>query len=99
MIQEKKTVLIDTVWTPHKEEFVKNLKTEIQLNEIDYIVINHGEPDHSGSLVEIMKEIPNTPIYCTANGKKSLIGQHHHPEWDYRIVKTGDILDIGNGKS
>lgn len=45
-----------------------------------------------------MKEIPNTPIYCTANGKKSLIGQHHHPEWDYRIVKTGDILDIGNGK-
>lgn len=98
LIQEEKTVLIDTVWTPHKEEFVKNLKSEIDLNDIDFIVLNHGEPDHSGSLPEIMKEIPDTPIYCTANGKKSLIGQYHHPEWDYRTVKTGDSIDIGNGK-
>lgn len=98
MVKEEKTVLIDTVWTPHKEEFVKNLKSEIDLNEIDYIIMNHGEPDHSGSLPEIMEEIPDTPIYCTANGKKSLVGQYHHPEWDYRTVKTGDNLDIGNGK-
>lgn len=98
LIREEKTVLIDTVWSPHKEEFVKNLKSEIDLKEIDYIIMNHGEPDHSGSLPEIMEEIPNTPIYCTANGKKSLIGQYHHPEWDYRTVKTGDSLDIGNGK-
>ena len=98
LIQEEKTVLIDTIWTPHKEEFVKNLKSEIDLDKIDYIVINHGEPDHSGSLLEIMEEIPNTPIFCTANGKKSLIGQYHHPEWDYRVVKTGDTIDIGNGK-
>lgn len=98
LIKEEKTVLIDTVWTPHKEEFVKNLKSEIDLKKIDYIVINHGEPDHSGSLLEIMEEIPNTPIFCTANGKKSLIGQYHPPEWDYRVVKTGDSVDIGNGK-
>lgn len=98
LIKEEKTVLIDTVWTPHKEEFVKNLKSEIDLKEIDYIVINHGEPDHSGSLLEIMEEIPNTPFFCTVNGKKSLIGQYHHPEWDYRVVKTGDSVDIGNGK-
>lgn len=98
LIREEKTVLIDTVWSPHKEEFVKNLKSEMDLKEIDYIIMNHGEPDHSGSLPEIMEEIPNTPIYCTANGKKSLIGQYHHPEWDYRTVKTGDSLDIGNGK-
>lgn len=98
LIREEKTVLIDTVWSPHKEEFVKNLKSEIDLKEIDYIIMNHGEPDHSGSLPEIMEEIPNTTIYCTANGKKSLIGQYHHPEWDYRTVKTGDSLDIGNGK-
>ncbi len=98
LIKEGKTVLIDTVWTPHKEEFVKNLKSEIDLEEIDFIVMNHGEPDHSGSLPEIMKEIPHTPIYCTANGKKSLVGQYHHPEWDYRTVKTGDSVEIGNGK-
>lgn len=98
LIKEEKIVLIDTVWTPHKEEFVQNLKREIDLEDIDFVVMNHGEPDHSGSLPEIMEEIPSTPIYCTANGKKSLIGQYHHPEWDYRIVKTGDSVDIGNGK-
>lgn len=98
LIQEEKTVLIDTVWSPHKDEFFENLKSEIDLNEIDYIVINHGEPDHSGALPALMEEIPNTPIYCSPNAKKSLIGQYHHPEWDYKTVKTGDTLDIGNGK-
>lgn len=98
LIEEEKTVLIDTVWQPHSSEFLDNLKTEIDLEKIDYIVANHGEVDHAGALVEIMKEIPNTPIYCTANAKKSIIGQFHHPEWNYQIVKTGDSLDIGNGK-
>lgn len=98
LIQEEKNVLIDTVWSPHKDEFVNNLKKEIDLQTIDYIVINHGEPDHSGSLPAIMREIPDTPIYCSTNAKKSLIGQYHHPEWDFRTVKTGDSLDIGNGK-
>lgn len=99
LIQEEKTILIDTVWKPHNEEFVANLKSEIDLSTIDFIVMNHGEVDHSGSLPELMKEIPNTPIYCTANAVKSLVGQYKHPEWDYRVVKTGDSVDIGNGKS
>lgn len=98
LIEEEKTVLIDTVWEPHSNEFVENLKTEIDLKKIDYIIANHGEVDHAGSLVELMKEIPNIPIYCTALGKQSLIGQFHHPEWNYQVVKTGDSLDIGNGK-
>lgn len=46
-----------------------------------------------------MKEIPNTTIYCTANAVKSLTGQYHHPECNFNVVKTGDSLDIGNGKS
>ncbi|MFB0972574.1 MAG: MBL fold metallo-hydrolase [Tissierellia bacterium] len=99
LIEEEKVVLIDTVWVPHSNEFVENLKSEIDLNKIDYIIANHGEVDHAGSLVELMKEIPNVPIYCTANGKKSMIGQYHHPEWNYVVVKTGDSIDIGNGKS
>ena len=62
LIQEEKTVLVDTVWMPFANEFVENLKSEIDLNSIDYIVINHGEVDHSGALPELMKHIPNTPI-------------------------------------
>ena len=61
LIEEEKTVLIDTIWDPHGEEFIENLKSEIDLKNIDYIVANHGEPDHSGALPLIMKEIPDTP--------------------------------------
>lgn len=98
LIKEEKTVLIDTVWKPHSTEFIDNLEKEIDLNKIDFIVANHGEVDHSGSLPALMEKIPNTPIYCTANGVKSLTGQYHHPEWNYKVVKTGDSIDIGNGK-
>ncbi|WP_024348054.1 MBL fold metallo-hydrolase [Lacrimispora indolis] len=98
LIKEEKTVLIDTVWRPHSTEFIDNLEKEIDLKEIDFIVANHGEVDHSGSLPALMEKIPGTPIYCTANGVKSLTGQYHHPEWNYQVVKTGDSIDIGNGK-
>ncbi len=98
LIKEEKTVLIDTVWKPHSTEFIDNLEKEIDLREIDFIVANHGEVDHSGSLPALIEKIPNTPIYCTANGVKSLTGQYHHPEWNYQVVKTGDSIDIGNGK-
>lgn len=98
LIKEEKTVLIDTVWKPHSTQFIDNLEKEIDLKEIDFIVANHGEVDHSGSLPALMEKIPGTPIYCTANGVKSLTGQYHHPEWNYQVVKTGDSVDIGNGK-
>jgi len=98
LIKEEKNVLIDTVWRPHATEFVDNLASEIDLDKIDFIVANHGEVDHSGALPALMNRIPNTPIYCTANAVKSLTGQYHHPEWNYKIVKTGDSVDIGNGK-
>ncbi len=98
LIEEEKTVLIDTVWTPHKSEFIQNLKSEIDLNKIDYVIVNHGECDHSGSLSELIKEIPNVPIYCTQNAVNSLKGQYGAENWNLNVVKTGDKLDIGNGK-
>lgn len=97
LVKEEKTVLIDTVWAPFAEEFIEYLTKEIDLNKIDYIVINHGEVDHSGGLPALMKHIPNTPIYCTANAVKSLKGQYHQ-NWNFKVVKTGDKIDIGNGK-
>ena len=97
LIEEEKTVLIDTVWMPFADEFVANLQKEIDLNKIDYIVVNHGEVDHSGALPALMKLIPDKPIYCTANAVKSLKGQYHQ-DWDFHVVKTGDKLDIGDGK-
>lgn len=95
LVRDEKIALIDTIWAPFSKEFVANLKKEIDLNTIDYIICNHGEPDHSGSLPELMKEIPNTPIYCTANAIKSLKGQYHQ-DWNFVPVKTGDKLNLGS---
>lgn len=94
LIREEKTVLIDTVWAPFAKEFVANLQKIIDLNKIDYIIANHGEIDHSGALPELMRLIPNTPIYCTHNGIKSITG-HYHQKWNFIPVKTGDKLSLG----
>lgn len=94
LVRDEKTVLIDTVWEPFAEEFIENLKKEIDLKDIDYIIAQHSEIDHSGALPLLMKEIPGTPIYCTANGAKILKG-HFHEDWNFVEVKTGDTLNIG----
>lgn len=98
LIREEKNVLIDTVDHKFSREFVQNLRTQINLEDIDYIVINHAEEDHAGALTELMSYIPNTPIYCSANAIDSINGHHHHPEWNFNVVKTGDTLEIGNDK-
>jgi flavorubredoxin len=95
LVQDAKTVLIDTVWGPFDKEFVSKLKQVIDLKKIDYVIANHGETDHSGSLLELMREIPGTPLYCTANAVKSLKGQYHQ-DWNFQVVKTGDKLNIGS---
>lgn len=98
LIEEEKTILVDTVWAPHRFDFIENLKREIDLKKIDAIVVNHGETDHSGALADLLEEIPGTPLYCTAMAVKSLEGQYGKRGWNFHVVKTGDELPIGNGK-
>lgn len=94
LVRDERTALIDTVWTPFAEEFVEQLRQTVDLNAIDYIIINHGEPDHSGALPALLREIPGTPIYCTPNGVNSLRGQYHE-DWNFVPVRTGDTLSLG----
>lgn len=98
LIEEEKTVLVDTVWVPHRFDFIENLKKEIDLKRIDAIVVNHGETDHSGALAALLEEIPDTPLYCTAMAVKSLEGQYGKRGWNFHVVKTGDELPVGHGK-
>lgn len=95
LIQEEKVALIDTVWTPFAKEYVENLQQEIDLAKIDYIIACHAENDHSGALPELMRHIPDVPIYCTKNGVKSLKGLYHQ-DWNFQVVKTGDKLSLGS---
>ena len=94
LIRDEKVALIDTVWRPYDREFVERLKQEIDLKQIDYIIMQHNEVDHSGALVELMREIPDTPIYCTAKGE-AIIRGHYHQDWNFVRVKTGDTLSLG----
>ncbi len=97
LIKEKKIVLIDTVWQPFAKEYIENLQKEIDLKKIDYVIVNHAEIDHSGALPELLNFIPDVPVYCTENGVKSLKG-HYHKNWNFKTVKTGDKLGLGNNK-
>ena len=97
LVRDQKTVLIDTCWLPFDKEFVANLEREINLEQIDYIVMNHNEIDHSGALPALMERLPNVPIYCTKKGE-GIIRGHYHKDWNFVNVKTGDTLDLGENK-
>jgi len=97
LIKDEKTVLVDTVWGPHSAEFVAHIKEVADPATIDYVVVNHAEPDHSGSLPEIMKLCPNATIVVSKNGATSVPGHYHQP-WRFQVVKTGDRLCIGKNE-
>jgi len=64
--------------------------------KVDVIIQNHIEKDHSGALTEICKKFPEAPVYCTTAAVKGL--KMHYPSLegvDFRIVKTGETLDLG----
>lgn len=94
LIEDEKTALIDTVWQPYDTEFVARLQEVVDINKIDCIIMQHNEIDHSGALPELMRLIPDTPIYCTAKGEQIIRG-HYHQNWNFVRVKTGDTLNLG----
>lgn len=95
LVRDEKTVLIDTVWAPFAAEFVDHLAAEIDLKKIDYVIACHAESDHSGGWTELLRRIPDVPVYCTANGVKSFKG-HYHQDWNFQVVKTGQRLNLGS---
>ncbi|MCB2189837.1 MAG: anaerobic nitric oxide reductase flavorubredoxin [Deltaproteobacteria bacterium] len=94
LIRDKKIALVDTVWKPYGQEFISKLEKVVDLDEIDFVIANHAEIDHSGALPALMERIPDKPVYCTANCVKSLTGQYHK-DWNFQVVKTGDTLSLG----
>ena len=94
LIVDEKITLVDTVYGPFAGEMLERIGKIIDPARIDYVVINHVETDHSGALPELMKLIPRAKIFCSAKGKAGLL-KHYYGEWDYRVVKTGDVLSLG----
>jgi len=94
LIQDEKITLIDTVKTNFSKEMIQRISSVIDPGKIDYIVSNHVEMDHSGALPELMKIARNSQIITSPKGETGLIA-HYGNEWNYKVVKTGDNLNIG----
>jgi len=97
LIRDEKTVLVDSVWGPHSNEFIAKVREVVDPAKIDYVVCNHSEPDHSGSLPDIMRLCPNATMIVSKNGLLSVPG-HYHQNWKFKTVKTGERLNIGRNE-
>ena len=95
LVLDEKPALIDTVKDAFAEEFLARVRAHIPTDRLAYVVCNHAEPDHSGSLPRAMAACPNAELVCDAKCRDAL-GRHYDTSgWRFRIVKTGDSLPLG----
>ena len=91
---QKKTV-IETVKEGFADIYLEKLKRLTNPAEIEYIILNHTEPDHSGSLVHLLKAAPDAKVVGTGNAIRYLKDMIYQ-DFQYIIVKDGYTLDLGN---
>jgi anaerobic nitric oxide reductase flavorubredoxin len=95
LIVDKKVALVDTVQHPFADEMIERIKEIIDPSKIDYVIANHVESDHSGSIREILRLAPNATVVGTANCQAGL-EKHYFGNWKFQTVKTGDTLSLGD---
>lgn len=94
LIVDEKIALIDFVRSSRTEEFLKNIEAIVPFEKIDYLIMNHSEPDHSGALPAILARAPQAKVVVSKNGQISL-GRHYPGNWNVQVVKTGDTISLG----
>ncbi len=91
----EKTALIDTVDPPKENELFHNLK-KLDVNNIAYVIANHAEQDHSGTIPKILKTFPNAKVVTNAKCKGMLMDLLLIPEDKFIVVNDADTLSLGN---
>jgi flavorubredoxin len=95
LIVDEKIALIDTVKKEFSDQFIENISKIIDPKKIDYVISNHTEMDHSGSLPRVMHKIgEDKPLYCSKMGLKNL-SRHFPQKWNYHGVANGEELSLG----
>ena len=99
IIKDEKNVVMDTVDKKATNEWLENIETSLNEENIDYLVISHLEPDHSANIQLIAEKYPNMKIILNQR-TESMMKQFFDMDLSsrYIIVKEGDIIDIGEHK-
>ena len=94
LLMDEQPTLVDTVYTPFAGKLLESIKSLIDPKKIKYIVVNHVEVDHAGSLPFIMEAAPDAIILCSPKAAP-VIDRYFNSNWKKQIVKTGDTVSIG----
>lgn len=94
LLIDEKITLVDTVKHYLFDEMMARIKKVVNPAEIDYVVVNHVEMDHSGSVPRVLEAAPRAKVVTSPNGKKGLL-RHYKEEWDFLVVNSGDELKTG----
>jgi len=96
LVLDKEPALVDTVKTPYAGDLLRHIRELMDPADLRWVVCNHAEPDHSGSLPAVMAAAPKATLVCDAKCKATLDLYYDTSAWTFRIVKTGDTLDLGD---
>ncbi|WP_159790492.1 diflavin flavoprotein [Sodalinema gerasimenkoae] len=96
LIQSDKIALVDTSHEKFRQLYLDTLKAQINPQDIDYLIISHTEPDHSGLVRDVLELAPNATVVGAKVAIQFLENLVHKP-FEKQIVKNGDTLDLGNG--
>ena len=91
----EKTALIDTVDPTKEFELISNL-VKLNIERIDYVIVNHAEQDHSGSLPMILEFFPDAEVVTNEKCKDLLIALLHVPANRFRVIRDKDTLSLGD---
>ena len=95
LVMDEKIALVDSVKKEYADQLLDNIARIVDPRKIDYVISNHTEMDHSGSLARIMHRVgEDKPLYCSKMGVKNL-ARHFPQKWNYQAVGSGDELKIG----
>ncbi len=96
LIEGEKTALVDTSHSKFRQLYLDKLTELTDLAQIDYLIVSHTEPDHSGLVKEVIERAPNVTVLASKMAILFLENQVHRP-FKRQIVKNGDQIDLGKG--
>jgi len=91
----EKTALIDTVDPTMQDVLMNNLK-QLGIDNIDYVIANHAEQDHSGTIPQVLAKYPEAKVVCTSRCKGMLIDLLMIPEKAFMTINDGENISLGD---